>query len=989
MRGPLATTARENDTFQRALSALQAGDAKQAERLFKAVLDGQPKHVAARNLLGIVLMRLGRFGEAETHLRVASEQSAASDATLYNYGIVLKALNRPVEALERFSQALKINASVAETWNNRGTIFNNLKRFDEAIGDFERAIQLSPRYTEAFCNQGWALARLQRFDEALAVYQGALAVKPDLAEAWLGRGNIFYELRRYNEAVAACERARMLKPSLSEAWIRGGDALYELERFGEALSAFDRALALKPDVAEVSLRRGNVLFNLNRHDDALAAYGKALALEPDLAAAWLGRGNVFAKLARCDDAMAAYDKASALDPGLAGAWLGRGNVLRELKRYNDASAAYDKALALDAELAEAWLGRGNVLGDNNDYEDALAAYAKALALKPDFAGAWLGRGNVDIKLKQYADATAALDKALALAPDLAEAWLGRGNVACALKRYDEALIAYDRALALKPDLAEAWLGRGSVFYGMWYHDKALDAYDKVLLLKPDLADAWVARGDILSEFKRYDEAFAAYDRAVALQPDLDCAFGARLFAKLYLCDWTNLQAETAQLSAMIRERMPASTPFSLFAISPSAADQLQCARRQAQDRPAFPPLWRGEVYSHDRIRVAYMSADFHEHPVAYLTGGLFEHHDRSRFEITALSFGPDQASPTRDRIKGAFERFIDVEQRSDDDIADIVRRLEIDIMIDLMGLTSHNRLGVLARRPAPIQVNYLGYSGTTGESCIDYILADPTVIPEDQCALYSERVVWLPDCYLVNDDRRAISERMPTRRECGLPEDGFVFCCFNNTYKLAPETFEIWMRLLRAVPDSVLWLSEANATAQANLRGEAERCGVSAQRLIFAARMPGVADHLARQRQADLFLDTLPYNAHTTACDALWAGVPVLTCLGTTFAGRVAASLLKAVGLDELITPSLQDYEALALKLAQDPSSQTAIRDRLARNRNSFPLFNTGRSTRHIEAAYATMWQRYQSGETPKAASTDGENCSLISMPLLADSNFI
>jgi protein O-GlcNAc transferase len=495
-----------------------------------------------------------------------------------------------------------------------------------------------------------------------------------------------------------------------------------------------------------------------------------------------------------------------------------------------------------------------------------------------------------------------------------------------------------------------------------------------LAREPDFSQAWFGRGVALAALSRYDEAFSAYDEAVKLRPVPDYAPGARLFAKLSLCNWTDLQAETAHLLSMIGERIPASMPFDLFATSSSPEDQLQCARRYLQDQPAFAPIWQGEVYAHDRIRVAYLSADFHEHPVAYLTAGLFEHHDRSRFEVTALSFGPDQASPVRDRIKGAVERFIDVQEQNEDDIAGLIRRHEIDIVVDLMGLTKHNRLGVLARRAAPIQVNYLGYSGTTGSSFIDYILADATVIAEDQRGFYSEQAVWLPDCYLINDDRRPIAEGTPSRSECGLPEEGFVFCCFNNTYKLAPETFQVWMRLLTATANSVLWLSAANATAQANLRREAERCGVCAQRLIFAPRMPAVADHLARQRQADLFLDTLPYNAHTTASDALWAGVPIVTCLGATFVGRVAASLLKAVGLDELITHSLEEYEALALKLAQDPSALAAIKATLARNRNTFPLFDTARTTRQIEAAYTTFWQRYQKGEAARAVAADSGN---------------
>jgi protein O-GlcNAc transferase len=791
-----------DNEFQRALAALQAGNVKEAENLFKATLRKQPRHVGALNLLGIVLTKLGRFADAENYLRLASSENANSDSTLYNYGIVLKALNRPHDALERFSQALKINTSDAETWNNRGTVFNELTRFDEAIADFERAIQLSPRYAEAFYNKGNALTMLRRFDEALA------------------------------------------------------------------------------------------------------AYDKALALKPDLAAAWLGRGNVFASLRRSDDAFAAYDRALALDRVLAGAWLGRGNVLRELKRYDDALTAYNTALALKPDLAEVWLGRGNVYVDLNRYDDALTAYERALALKPDLAGAWLGCGNVFI----------------------------------GLMRYDTSLAAYDKALAVKPDLAEAWFGRGAA----------------------------------LAALSRHDEAFAAYDKALAVEPDSDYAPDTRLLAKLSLCDWNNLQTETAQLLSMIRKRIPARMPSSLLAVSSSAEDQLQCAQRQAQDRAIFPPIWRGEVYSHSRIRVAYLSADFHEHPVAHLTAGLFEHHDKLRFETMALSLGIDRASSTRDRIKGAVEHFIDAGSQSDQDIAELIRRREIDIVIDLMGLTSHNRLAVLARRPAPIQVNYLGYSGTTGADYVDYILADATVIPEQQCAFYSEQVIWLPDCYLVNDDRRPISKRTPSRGECRLPEDGVVFCCFNNTYKLMPETFRIWMRLLNSTLGSVLWLSAANPTAQANLRREAERCGVSAQRLIFAPRMPDVADHLARQRQANLFLDTLPYNAHTTTCDALWAGLPVLTCLGTTFAGRVAGSLLKAVGLDELVTTSLEDYEALALKLAHDPAALASVRDKLARSRTTFPLFDTERTTRQIEAAYTTIWERYQRGEMPKRPRDKG-----------------
>jgi predicted O-linked N-acetylglucosamine transferase (SPINDLY family) len=375
-------------------------------------------------------------------------------------------------------------------------------------------------------------------------------------------------------------------------------------------------------------------------------------------------------------------------------------------------------------------------------------------------------------------------------------------------------------------------------------------------------------------------------------------------------------------------------------------------------------LWRGEIYAHDRIRIAYLSADLHDHATAHLMAGLFEMHDKSRFETTAVSFGPDDRSDLRRRLKNSFEHFLDVRADSDQAVAELVRQREIDIAVDLKGFSQNARPGIFARRAAPVQVNYLGYPGNLGADYFDYIIADETIIPDDRRQFYSEQVVWLPDSYQANDSQRQIAATTPTREQCGLPGTGFVFCCFNNTIKIMPEMFDIWMRLLTDVDGSVLWLIDGNATASANLRREAERRGVSAARLIFAPRV-ALAEHLARHRNADLFLDIVPCNAHTTASDALWAGVPVLTYLGGTFAGRVAASLLKAAGLPELVATSLEQYEAMALALARDPGRLASIKEKLARNRGTCPLFNTRRFTRHIEAAYVTMWEQSQRGQRP------------------------
>jgi predicted O-linked N-acetylglucosamine transferase (SPINDLY family) len=378
----------------------------------------------------------------------------------------------------------------------------------------------------------------------------------------------------------------------------------------------------------------------------------------------------------------------------------------------------------------------------------------------------------------------------------------------------------------------------------------------------------------------------------------------------------------------------------------------------------MPRLWQGERYAHDRIRIAYLSADFRPHPVAFLIAGVFEHHDKSRFETTGLSFGPASDSDIRKRMASAFDHFIDVRNESDFDIATRMRRMEIDIAIDLTGFCEHGRTEILAFRPAPVQVSYLGFPGTTGADFVDYIIADSTIIPKDHAQHFSEKVVYLPDSYQANDRKRRVAPRAPSRREAGLPDDGTVFCAFNNAYKITPPIFDLWMGLLKEVEGSVLWLLGDNPGAIRNLALAAEARGVPARRLIFAHRV-APDEHLARFGLADLFLDTLPYNAHTTASDALWTGVPVVTCMGEAFAGRVAASLLKAAGLPELITGSLEDYGALALKLGRDRDGLKGLKEKLALTRLSCPLFDTARTTRHLEAAYAEMWRRQLQGQAP------------------------
>jgi protein O-GlcNAc transferase len=644
-----------------------------------------------------------------------------------------------------------------------------------------------------------------------------------------------------------------------------------------------------------------------------------------------------------------------------------GVIALQTRHLDQALDLIGKAIGLNASVAAAHNNLGKALLDLKRPQEALASFDKAIALEPDFAMAHNNRGTALIDLKRPEEALASCDKAVALEPSLSIAHHNRGMALNDLSRPEEALASCDQAIALKPEFAEAHNNRGNALQGLRRFAAALLSYDQAISLKPDFAMAHKNRAMALEELKRYDDSFIAYDKAFALNADIPGLEGDRLHAKMRLCDWSNFDFECEHLISSVNSGHVNSPPFPLLAIPSSPDNQLRCAKLWIVNRhpPSKMPTWQGELYNHNRIRIAYLSPDFREHPVSLLTSGMFECHDKSRFEIIAMSCGPDNNSEILQRLKGAFEHFIDIRPYKDDQVATRVKELEIDILVDLAGFTHGARTNVFAKRPAPIQVSYLGYSGTMGAQYIDYIIADPIVIPESQFEFYSEKIVTLPNSYLVNDSMRSLAERAFTRTELGLPETSFVACCFNNNYKITPRIFDCWMRILKQVDGSVLWLFEGDATAADNLRREAVARGVHAERIIFAKYTPLLSHHLARYQLADLFLDTLCYNAHTTASDALWAGLPVLTCLGNTFAGRAAASLLNAIGLPELITTTLEAYEQMAIDLATRPEKLAIIKRKLAQNRLTTPLFDTKLFTKHIEAAYTEMYERHRIGLPP------------------------
>ncbi|MDB5733695.1 MAG: hypothetical protein JWN16_332 [Alphaproteobacteria bacterium] len=779
------------------------------------------------------------------------------------------------------------------------------------------------------------------------------------------------------DAITYLADALKIFPQDPGALMNYGMALRAAGRGAEALEQFDKVLALQPGLAEGHFNRAIALGDLKRFELAVEAYDRALVLQPQFISAMVNRAAACAALNRFDDALEGYDRVLQMQPDNVVAMNNRGLTLRTLRRLPEAVEAYEKALAAMPDYGDARYNLAVALLDQQRSADALAAFDAVAPLRPNDSELLNNRGVALWNLGRPAEALASLDAALALEPGFAEAWGNRGLALKDLARLDEALASFETVTRLAPKNPVGWNSRGSVLREMKRYDAAIEAYSYAIALHPAYAEALNNRGYTYWAHKlEYAPALADLERALAIDPDHPYAAGEILHLKMYGADWRDFEAAKAEIETAVRLGQRAARPFLFQAVSDNPADLQACSRIWARDKyfeVAAPPHDRGARKSHAKIRIGYVSGELREQATAILMAGLYEAHDRETFEVIAIdNTGSDsgtlKADAMRARLEKAFDRIIDISSLSDEAAAAAIRAAEIDILVNLNGYFGKPRMGVFARRAAPLQVNYLGFPATLGARYIDYILADGIVIPKDEQTFYDEKVVTLPGSYQVNDNKGRAIGAVPSRAEAGLPDTGFVFCNFNNAYKLTPATFDSWMRILKAVPDSVLWLLESRPPFADNLRREAEARGVDGSRILFAPdRAP--ADHLARLSLADLFLDSLPYNAHTTASDALWAGVPLLTLRGKAFAGRVATSLLTAAGLKELITETPEAYEALAIKLASDPAAVKKMRDKLKKNRDSCDLFNTEKTTRAIEAAYAKMWQRWLAGKKAEAFS--------------------
>lgn len=706
-------------------------------------------------------------------------------------------------------------------------------------------------------------------------------------------------------------------------------------KFAEAQEIYDQVLTRFPRFVPVLHMSGVLYAQLGDFKQAVAFLERAARLDGKDFSLLNNLGNALNKLGRAADALPVFDRALALAPDTPQLHNNRGNALTMLERYDEAILSYQKALDLQPNYAEALCNQAFALAKANDHVKAHDQVNRALALEPNMALAHRVKGAIYVEVGLPKQATDCFFEALRINPNYADAHLGLGLVGVQTNKSELSIKALERTLELNPHQSDAYMLLANAYFG---------------------AD-------------RYPESLAVVRRFQATGSSSHMGTsGALLAAKSGCCDWGDRAQELAEVRSRVAAGEPAIATFAALTILDDPALHQQLAEilvtAKYPTRTDLGPVGNAKPLQDGRWVIGYFSADFHDHATMRLAAELFESHDRERFKLVAFSFGPQVEDGMRARARAAFEEFVEVNDLLDSQVAELARQKQVAIAVDLKGYTRDSRPGIFAYRAAPIQVSFLGYPGTLGAPYMDYVLADPVVLPMDQAQHYIEKFIHLPDSYQINDRERPLPLAAPTRAELGLPAEGFVFACFNNNYKITPEVFAVWMRILSAVPGSVLWLLAYNDVAKANLRQAAQMAGVDPERLVFAGTT-SLIEHLARQHRADLFLDTAPYNAHTTASDALWMGLPVLTCVGQSFAARVAASLLKAAGLPDLIASRWSDYEAMAIELAQDSAKLQSYKDRLKLNRMSMPLFDAKRFTRHAEKAYRMAIERSVQGLAP------------------------
>ena len=949
-----------------AVGQKKLGQLADAEKGFLKAVELNPTFVDAYYNLGLVLQEQGKLDEAIAAYQRALEIEPAYAEAHYNMGNALTEQGKLDEAIVAYRRTLKTKPAHAEASNNMGNALKEQGKPDEAMAAYRNALKIKPAYADAYFNMGVTLQSRGKLNDAIAAYQCALEINPTYAEAYYNMGNVQEAQEKLDEAILFYQRTLEIKPTHADAYYNIGNLLQKEGKLNDAITAYQRALEIEPAYVEAHNNMGNALKEQGKLGEAIAAYQRAIAIKPAYAEAFSNMGNALKEQCKLDEAIAAYQHALEIKPAHAETFNNLGIAFKEQGKIDEAISSYQSALKYKPNYAEAYNNLGVTLMDQRKLIDAPAAYQRALKINPHYAKAHFNIGITLQEQGKHDEAIEAYQCALNLKPDYAEALFTMGNALQQQGNLDEAIAAFQRALKINPAYAEAYNNMGNALQEQGKLDEAITAYRRTLEIRPQYAEAYNNLGVSLVEKGKLDEAIAAFRRALEIQPSYSTAEAQLFHQRRHICDFT-IGEKIYEVSSRLGVETGSIPPFAALPWEDNPSRHLLRALRWSEERykQSTLPIHSRPKTRPQRIKIGYFSADFHDHATMYLMAGLLRQHNKSNFEIFAYSYGSVKSGTWRKGAEHEVDHFFDVTGQSDLEIVDMARSHAIDIAIDLKGYTSNTRSHLFQYRLAPIQINYLGYPGTMGAKFIDYIIADPVVIPVEQRRFYSERIIYLPHSYQPNDNKRPIATTKTTRADVGLPESAFVFCCFNNNYKISPAEFEIWMRLLQKVDGSVLWLLRSNKWAEGNLRKEAAARGIDPSRLVFASRLSH-SEHLARHKHADLFIDTFNVNAHTTASDALWSGLPLVTKQGKQFAARVAASLLNAVGLPELIAETDEKYELLVSDLAVHPDKLSKFREKLATNLIKFPLFDTERYTKNFERGLTQVFSLYFNGKEPE-----------------------
>ncbi|MDC1015743.1 tetratricopeptide repeat protein [Candidatus Thioglobus sp.] len=870
------------------------------------------------------------------------------------------------DALNAIEELIEDNSNDALLFNIRGACYAALDQKNLAIENYEKAIKLNPGYAKAHYNLAGVLHELNDIDASIQSYQNALLIDSDYAEAHNNLGNVFKEQGQFDAAIKSYKKAIAVNPDYIEAYYSLGGSFYESEKLENTVQCYEKVIELKPNFTGMHNNLGNILRELGRLDAAVLSYENAIRIDSDFVEVYYNLGITYQELNQLNDSIKHYKKAIELQSNYPEAFNNLGIIYKELEEFDLAIHSFNQAIGLNPKYAEAYNNLGILYRDLGKADKAFESYKEALKILPDYDEAHNNLGILFMDFGQIDRAIDSYQNAIQANEDFIEAINNLGIALMDLGEIDQSINYYHKAISIDPKFALTYNNLGIAYKRNKNLDAALKCLEKAIALDPKYTDAFSNYGNLLTTMDNFEEAQNKYQSAYEIDPNINYILGNLIHTKMHLCIWDDFSKNLSKLKNQINAGQKRIDAFSFMALIDDPKLQKKVSKIYSNDKfPKSDLLPQIKHYpKHKKIRIGYFSGDFREHPVSTLTAGLYENHDRDFFEIHAFSYGPDTNDEMNLRIKAGVDYFHEVQMKPHKDIALLSRSLEIDIAVDLGGYTAGAKTDIFAMSAAPIQLSYIGFLGTMGADYYDYLISDITIIPEDSQKYYSEKIIYLP-YFQANDSKQTYSIRNYSREDIGLPEKGFVFCCFNNTYKFTPSSFDSWCRILKAVNNSVLLLYASNKAAEKNLTKEIAQRGIDSKRIIFGEHLP-LEEYLGRYRVVDLFLDTNPYNAGTTSSDAMRMGLPVITLQGKSFSSRMGASILKAINMPELIASNQNEYESMAIELATNSKKMKEVKEKLSNNIKTAPLFNTALFTKHLESAYKTIYERHHDGLRPE-----------------------